>query len=48
MEVFRLVRQRENDGEIDHVLEYFLVGPDGRPIVEYSQRVEPSIAARNV
>lgn len=47
MRAFRLVRQRENDGEIDHVLEYFLVGPDGHPMVQYSQRVEPSLAARD-
>src|SRR5579864_6168604 len=47
MRAFRLVRQRENDGEIDHFLEYFLVGPDGHPMVGYSQRVEPSLAARD-
>jgi protein SCO1/2 len=48
MRGFRLTRERESDGEIDHVLGYFLVGSDGRPTVEYSQRVEPSIAARDV
>jgi protein SCO1 len=48
MRGFRLTRERESDGEIDHVLGYFLVSPDGRPIVEYSQRVEPSIAAGDV
>ena len=48
MRAFRLVRERENDGEIDHVLGYFLVGPDGHPKVEYSQRVEPSTASRDV
>jgi len=48
MRGFRLTRERESDGEIDHVLGYFLVGADGRPIVEYSQRVAPSIAARDV
>jgi protein SCO1/2 len=47
MRAFRLVRQREKDGEIDHVLEYFLVGPDGHPMVQYSRRVEPSVAARD-
>jgi protein SCO1/2 len=47
MKAFRLVRQRENDGEVDHVLEYFLVGPDGHPMVQYSQHVEPSLAARD-
>jgi cytochrome oxidase Cu insertion factor (SCO1/SenC/PrrC family) len=45
MKAFRLVRQRENDGEVDHVLEYFLVSPDGHPMVQYSQHVEPSLAA---
>jgi protein SCO1/2 len=48
MRVFRLVRERENEGEIDHVLGYFLVGPDGHLKVEYSQRVEPSTASRDV
>jgi len=48
MRAFRLVRERENDGEIDHVLGYFLVGPDGHPKVEYSQRIRPSTASRDV
>jgi protein SCO1 len=48
MRAFRLVRERENDGEIDHVLGYFLVGPDGHPKVEYSPRIEPSTASRDV
>jgi protein SCO1 len=32
---FRLVRQREADGSVDHVLEFFLVGPDGRLRYQY-------------
>ena len=48
MRGFRLTRERESDGEFDHVLGYFLVGTDGRPIVEYSERVEPSIAERDL
>ena len=48
MRRFRLERSRESNGEIDHVLGYFLVGPDGHPIVEYSQRVEPAIVANDV
>jgi protein SCO1/2 len=44
---FRLPHTRESDGEIDHILEYFLVDPDGYPVVEYSQGVEPSIPARD-
>jgi len=32
---FKLVRQREADGSVDHVLEFFLVGPDGRLRFQY-------------
>ena len=32
---FKLIRQREADGSMDHVLEMFLVGPDGRALLEY-------------
>jgi len=32
---FRLKRQREADGTVDHVLEFFLVGADGRPLMQY-------------
>jgi SCO1/SenC len=31
MKGFRLTRERESDGEFDHVLGYFLVGTDGSP-----------------
>jgi hypothetical protein len=31
---FKLVRQREADGTVDHVLEFFLVGADGHPLLE--------------
>jgi len=27
---FKLARQREPDGSIDHIIDFFLVGPDGR------------------
>jgi protein SCO1 len=47
MRAFRLERSRDNDGEINHVLGYFLVGPDGREIVDYSQGVDPSKPARD-
>jgi protein SCO1/2 len=47
MRGFRLERSREGDGEIDHVLGYFLVGTDGHPIVNYSQWVNPSKPARD-
>ena len=32
---FKLVRQRESDGSVDHVLEFFLVGPDGHMRFQY-------------
>ena len=32
---FKLIRQREPDGSVDHVLEFFLVGRDGRPLLQY-------------
>jgi cytochrome oxidase Cu insertion factor (SCO1/SenC/PrrC family) len=35
MAQFQLKRQREADGTVDHVLEFFLVGPDGRPLKQY-------------
>jgi protein SCO1 len=35
MRGFRLERSRDGGGGIDHVLGYFLVGPDGHPTVEY-------------
>jgi hypothetical protein len=31
---FRLVRQREADATVDHVLEFFEVGPDGRELLQ--------------
>jgi protein SCO1 len=36
MAQFKLRRQREPDGSVDHVLVFFLVGADGRPLVQYS------------
>jgi protein SCO1/2 len=33
---FKLQRQREPDGSVDHVLEFFLVGTNGRPLVQYA------------
>jgi protein SCO1/2 len=32
---FKLIRHREADGEVDHVLEFFLVGPGGKPLTQY-------------
>jgi protein SCO1 len=48
MRAFQLGRSRDTGGEIDHVLGYFLVSPDGRETVDYSQHVDPAIAARDV
>jgi len=36
MSQFNLVRQREANGTVDHVLEFFLVGPDGRQLYQYA------------
>jgi protein SCO1 len=35
MRRFKLVRQREADGSVDHVLEMFLVAPDGHALLQY-------------
>ncbi|HLI80162.1 MAG TPA: SCO family protein [Candidatus Binataceae bacterium] len=35
MRRFKLVRQRESDGSVDHVLEMFLVAPDGHALLQY-------------
>ena len=35
MRRFKLVRRREADGTVDHVLEFFLVGGDGRELYQY-------------
>lgn len=35
MKRFKLIRQREADGSVDHVLEMFLVAPDGRALLQY-------------
>ena len=47
MQAFQLERTRDNDGEINHILGYFLVGPDGRELVDYSQGVDPGKPARD-
>jgi protein SCO1 len=35
MGLFNLRRQREADGSVDHVLEFFLVGANGHPLLQY-------------
>jgi protein SCO1/2 len=47
MQAFRLDRSRDNNGEINHILGFFLVGPDGREIIDYSQGVDPAKPARD-
>jgi cytochrome oxidase Cu insertion factor (SCO1/SenC/PrrC family) len=36
---FKLVRQREDDGSVDHVIGVFLLGPDGRELHEYNGEI---------
>jgi cytochrome oxidase Cu insertion factor (SCO1/SenC/PrrC family) len=36
---FKLVRQREEDGSVDHVIGVFLLGPDGREVREYNGEI---------
>ena len=47
MRAFRLGRLRSSDGEINHVLGYFLVDPEGNEIVDYSQSADPAKIARD-
>jgi protein SCO1/2 len=35
MQRFKLIRQREADGSVDHVLEMFLVAPNGHALLQY-------------
>lgn len=46
---FKLVRQHEADGSVDHVLEFFLVGPDGRLRYQYlASEVQPERIAADI
>jgi protein SCO1 len=46
---FQLIRHREADGTVDHVLEFFLVGADGRALLEYlGEKVDPERIAEDV
>jgi protein SCO1 len=36
---FKLIRQREEDGSVDHIIGVFLVGPDGREVREYNGEI---------
>jgi hypothetical protein len=49
MAQFKLRRQREADGSVDHVLEFFLVGPDGHLKLQYlASEVSPLRLAGDV
>jgi protein SCO1 len=36
---FKLIRQREEDGSVDHIIGVFLLGPDGRERREYNGEI---------
>ena len=45
---FKLIRQREADGTVDHVLEFFLVDANGRALFQYmGERVVPEQVAKD-
>ena len=49
MAQFELKRSRAADGTVDHVLEFFLVGADGRPLLQYlASDVNPAKIAGDV
>lgn len=49
MAAFKVERRREPNGMIDHVIEFFLVGPDGRELRQYSpQQAAPKAVAQDV
>ncbi len=46
---FNLIRQREADGTVDHVLEFFLVDANGRAVIQYMGEVaEPDRIASDI
>jgi len=46
---FNLIRQREADGTVDHVLEFFLVDGSGRALLQYmGQKAAPDWVASDV
>lgn len=49
MTQFKLVRRRESDGTVDHVLEFFLVGPDGKQLYQYAgSKAQPAMMAQDL
>jgi protein SCO1/2 len=46
---FNVIRQREPDGTVDHVLEFFLVDANGRALLQYlGQKAEPDRVVSDV
>jgi protein SCO1 len=46
---FKLFRQREADGTVDHVLEFFLVDANGRAVLQYNgEKAEPEQVASDI
>ena len=46
---FKLIRQRDADGTVDHVLEFFLVDAKGHALLQYmGEKAEPQRVARDV
>ncbi len=46
---FNLIRKREADGTVDHVLEFFLVDANGRALLQYlGEKAEPERVASDV
>ena len=46
---FNVIRKREPDGTVDHVLEFFLVDGNGRALLQYiGQKASPDWVARDV
>lgn len=49
MKRFNLVRKRKAHGTVDHVLEFFLVGGDGRALLQYlGNKANPQLVAKNI
>jgi protein SCO1/2 len=46
---FKLIRQREADGTVDHVLEFFLVDANGHAVLQYNgEKAEPEQVASDI
>jgi protein SCO1 len=46
---FNLIRQREANGTVDHVVEFFLVGADGRAMLQYmGEKADPKQVASDM